>query len=431
MKIVALRDWSGLDIQADSSSRATEEVVRPILEAVRSRGDSAVREYAARFDRANPSRLEVPLEKAREALVALKKSDRALVEALELSAKHLERFARAQMAPFEDFSLELAPGLVAGQRILPVDRAAVYVPAGRFPLFSSVLMGLIPARVAGCTEVVLASPPQEDGLPDPRILAAAAIAGADRIFAIGGAQAIAALAYGTESLPRADVIVGPGNKYVATAKKLLYGQVGIDFIAGPTDVLVLADKGANADLIAADLLAQAEHDIDARARALVPGMELARAVKDAIDVRLAQLENSAIAQASLAAGGLILVYDNRREAIDCANTIAPEHLELHLDDSSSWIPELRNYGSLFIGEGSVEALGDYCAGVNHTLPTSGTARFTGGLSVRHFLKTLTTLETAPGAGLTEALAASALIGRAEGLECHARSADARLEKDRP
>lgn len=429
MKIERVRDWPGLEIQADSSTRATEDVVRAVIEAVRSRGDSAVREYAARFDRANPARLEVPMDRAREALAALKKSDRALVGALELSAKHLETFARAQMTPFTDFSLELAPGLVASQRTLPVDRAAVYVPAGRFPLFSSVLMGVIPARVAGCREVILASPPQEDGLPDPRILAAAVIAGVDRIFAVGGSQAIAALAYGTESVPRADVIVGPGNKYVATAKKLLYGQVGIDFIAGPTDVLVLADKSAKADLVAADLLAQAEHDPDARARALVPNEELARAIVDAVDLRLARLEDPSTAKASLAAGGLILVYENRREAIDCANAIAPEHLELHLEDPAPWKDELRNYGSLFVGEGSVEALGDYCAGVNHTLPTSGTARFTGGLSVRHFLKTLTGLETAPAAGWAEALAASAIIGRAEGLECHALSADARLKKE--
>lgn len=429
MKIERVRDWPGLEIQADSSARATEEVVRSVIEAVRNRGDSAVREYAARFDRANPARLEVSMEKAREALAALKKGDRALVEALELSAKHLETFARAQKAPFTDFSLELAPGLIASQRTVPVERAAVYVPAGRFPLFSSVLMGVIPARVAGCREVVLASPPQEDGLPDPRILAAAVIAGVDRIFAVGGSQAIAALAFGTESIPRADVIVGPGNKYVATAKKLLYGQVGIDFIAGPTDVLVLADKSAKADLVAADLLAQAEHDPDARARALVPSEEFARAIVDAVDLRLARLEDPSVAQASLAAGGLILVYENRREAIDCANAIAPEHLELHLEDPAPWKEELYNYGSLFVGEGSVEALGDYCAGVNHTLPTSGTARFTGGLSVRHFLKTLTGLETAPAAGLTEALAASAIIGRAEGLECHALSADARLKKE--
>jgi histidinol dehydrogenase len=348
-----------------------------------------------------------------------------------LAAAHLYRFSAWQKAGFVDFEYEMAPGLITGQRVIPVQRAAVYVPGGRFPLISSVLMGAIPAFAAGVEEVILASPPREDGLPDPRILAAACIAGVQggfhppRVFAIGGAQAIAALALGTETVPRVDLIAGPGNKYVAAAKRLLFGQVGIDFVAGPTDVLVIADGSASADLIAADLLAQAEHDPDARARALVPRRDLAAEVLAALERRLASLPTAPVARTSLEAGGLIIIYDTPEEAVRIANTIAPEHLEIQTARPDDWIPPLKNYGSLFIGNHAVEALGDYAAGINHTLPTSASARFTGGLSVRHFLKTLTSLRCAPGPGYDGALRASELIARAEGLAAHALSAAAR------
>jgi histidinol dehydrogenase len=300
-------------------------------------------------------------------------------------------------------------------------------------------MGIIPGAVAGAGELLLASPPLEDGLPDRRILAAARLAGACRVFAVGGAQAIAALALGTETIPRADLIAGPGNKYVTQAKRILFGEAGIDFAAGPTDVLIIsggeeAASPAAADLIAADMLAQAEHDPDARARALVPasgasGKAAAQAVITALERRVEGLPTAGIARASLDAGGLIIIYKTREEAVRIANAIAPEHLELQVPDPQDW-SALKNYGSLFIGASAAEVLGDYSAGINHTLPTSGSARFSGGLSVRHFLKTVTTLRCSAGPGYSAALEAAAEIARAEGLEAHRQSALARLDSPR-
>ncbi|MDR2661488.1 MAG: histidinol dehydrogenase [Treponema sp.] len=436
---------------ASKDAASKDAAVREIIEAVRREGDAALRRYAARFDRCSPPRLEVPAGTALSAWKELRAKDRELAGALELAARHIRRFAEEQKKQFTPFELEMEPGLFTGQRVIPVETAAVYVPAGRFPLFSSVLMGMIPAMIAGVDTVILASPPMEDGLPGRHILAAAALswecAGAagpfPRIFAAGGAQAIAALALGTESVPRADLIVGPGNKYVAAAKRMLFGEVGIDFVAGPTDVLVIADPGAAdpgaagfgtefagispAELIAADMLAQAEHDPDARARALTPDPSMAEEIVRALERRLERLppESRSTAGASLDAGGLIIVYDSKEEAIRVANIIAPEHLELQVEDPESWItgsPCLRNYGSLFLGPLSAEALGDYTAGINHTLPTSGSARFSGGLSVRHFLKTLTTLRCLPRGGFDEARGAAEILGRAEGLAAHAESA---------
>jgi histidinol dehydrogenase len=413
-------------------------LVREVIASVRAAGDRAVRDYTRRFDKAVPEQAEVSPAVAEAAYRKLQADEPDLADALELAARNIRRFAEAQRAQFQDFEYEIAPGLFTGQRVIPVDRAAIYVPGGRFPLISSVLMGLIPAAAAGVEDLILASPPQEDGLPDRRILAAAHLAGARRIFALGGAQAIAALALGTETIPRADVIAGPGNKYVAAAKRLLYGEVGIDFIAGPTDVLVIAggidaidsiggngNIDSSADLIAADLLAQAEHDPDARARALLPSRDLADRVLAALERRLKTLATAPTARASLDAGGLIILYKNRDAAIRIANIIAPEHLELQVADPAPWIPGLRNYGSLFIGSRAAEVLGDYSAGLNHTLPTSGSARFSGGLSVRHFLKTPTSLRCVPGPGCDEARRAAEQIARAEGLAAHEAAAKAR------
>ncbi|MDR2133586.1 MAG: histidinol dehydrogenase [Treponema sp.] len=446
------------------SSRQDDEdvnaAVRKIIAAVRAEGDAALRRYASQFDRGSPENPEVPAAALEAAGEKLLRDDPELAGALALASDHIRRFSLEQKRQLAGFEYEMAPGLITGQRVIPVERAAVYAPAGRFPLVSTVLMGLLPAFCAGVEETLLASPPMEDGLPDRRILAAAGIARAAmgvacggeaaappdaapagprlRVFAIGGAQAIAALALGTESVPRCDVIAGPGNRYVAAAKRLLFGEAGIDFVAGPTDVLIIADGSAvsagaaadrsvpaadkAADLAAADMLAQAEHDPDARARLLVPNRELAEKTLAALERRLAGLSTAAIARASLDAGALAVVYKDRDEAIRIANRIAPEHLELQVKDAEEWIPRLKNYGSLFIGALSAEALGDYSAGINHTLPTSGSARFTGGLSVRHFLKTATTLRCAPGAGLEEARRAAEIIARAEGLAGHAESA---------
>ena len=442
MKIIQSEDfnlyWKNQLTQENDTQ--TETTVKEIIAAVRKDGDEAVRLYASKFDKSSPEKTEVPFCEAEASLEKLRANDPSLAEALEFSARNIMRFSRKQKEQFVNFECEMEKGLVTGQRVIPVQRAAVYIPGGRFPLFSSVLMCMIPAFCAGVEEVLLSSPPDADGLPDKKTLAAAAIAAkvcgisADklRIFSMGGAQAIAALALGTQTVPRADVIAGPGNKYVAAAKRILFGEAGIDFIAGPTDVLIIADNLADrdAELIAADMIGQAEHDPDARARALVPNMELAEKVTAAIERRLEKLPTEKTARASLEKGGLIIVYQEKSEAIRIANIIAPEHLELQTEDAESWTAFLKNYGSLFIGALSSEVLGDYSAGINHTLPTSTSARFTGGLSVRHFIKTVTTLRCAPGEGFEKARNAAEIIARAEGLEGHAQSAVCRKLGDR-
>jgi histidinol dehydrogenase len=439
MKIIEASEfsgyWKGWGLSSAGSGAVTG-TVNAVIAAVRAEGDAAVRRFASQFDRSSPERLEVPRQELERAWQELAASDPALAGALNLAADHIRRFAELQKEQLKDFETEIAPGLFAGQRVIPVERAALYVPAGRYPLVSTVLMGIIPGGVAGAGELLLASPPLEDGLPDRRILAAARLAGAGRVFAVGGAQAIAALALGTETIPRADLIAGPGNKYVTEAKRLLFGEAGIDFAAGPTDVLIIGEESAGpaVDLIAADMLAQAEHDPDARARALVPaagasGRAVAEALAAALERRLDGLPTAETARSSLDAGGLIIVYKTRDEAIGIANAIAPEHLELQVPDPQDWVPALKNYGSLFIGPSAAEVLGDYSAGINHTLPTSGSARFSGGLSVRHFLKTGTTLRCSGGSGVSGALEAAAEIARAEGLEAHRQSALARLAPD--
>jgi histidinol dehydrogenase len=438
--------WKKQSVQTDDTK--TEKTVKQIIDAVRKDGDKAVKKFASRFDRTSPDQLEVPLLELHRAYGELRANDPALTEALEFAAKNIYSFSQKQREQFSGFECETEKGIFTGQRVIPVERAAVYVPGGRFPLFSSVLMGLLPAFSAGVEQVFFSSPPAENGIPDQKILAAAAIAAKAagvlseekenvkrfRVFAIGGAQAIAAFAFGTETAPRADVIAGPGNRFVAAAKRLLFGQVGIDFIAGPSDVLVVCDgAGETADLAAADMLAQAEHDPDARARALVPSMGVADKITAALYKRLSSLTAAnavcgKAARASIDNGALIVVYQNKDEAVRIANAIAPEHLELLVADAPDWVPKLKNYGSLFIGALSAEALGDYSAGINHTLPTSGTARFTGGLSVRHFLKTVTTLRCENGEAYTATRQAAERLARAEGLEAHALSAACRIDK---
>jgi histidinol dehydrogenase len=422
--------WQALKVQEEDEAAAAS--VREVIAGVRRDGGKAVREFAARFDRSAPENPEVPPEAAGAAYRTLKDTEPELLESLEFAARNIREFAGRQRAQFVDFEFEIAPGLFTGQRVIPVERAGIYAPGGRFPLVSSVLMGVIPALAAGVEEVILVSPPGADGLPDRRILAAAYLAGARRIFAAGGAQAVAALALGAGVIPRVDVIAGPGNKYVAAAKRLLFGEAGIDFVAGPTDVLIIADgrdpelrDAPPEDLIAADLLAQAEHDPDARARALVPGGDMACRIAAAVEKRLAALPEPAAARSSLDAGGLIVIYKSVEEAVRIANAIAPEHLELQVETPDSWIPLLRNYGSLFMGSRAAEVLGDYSAGINHTLPTSGSARFSAGLSVRHFLKTPTSLRCVPGPGFDAARLAAERIARAEGLAGHAAAAAAR------
>jgi len=442
MQIIQSKDfdlyWKSFVKKADDIK--TDKAVRKIINDVRLNGDKAIKKYAKKFDRSSPEKLEVMFSEAVRSLEQLRAQEPSLADAMELAARNIKRFSEKQREQFVNFEYEMEPGVITGQRVIPVQKAAIYIPYGHFPLFSSLLMCMIPAFCAGVEEVMLSSPPAGNGLPDQRILAAAAIAaqvaGVNekklRLFAVGGAQAIAAFAFGTESIPRVDVIAGPGSKFVAAAKKLLYGDVGIDFIAGPTDVLIIADgKSDNTDqaaeIAAADMLGQAEHDSDARARVLVPCKEFADKIVCAIEKQITTLPSAKTARASLDAGGLIIVYQNKDDAIRIANTIAPEHLELQVSDADAWIPQLKNYGSLFIGSLSAEALGDYSAGINHTLPTSQSARFTGGLSVRHFIKTVTTLKCSKGEGFEKVRNAAETLARAEGLEAHALSAAIRKE----
>ena len=416
-------------------------VAAGILAAVRERGDTAVRHYASQFDRANPARLEVSSDDVRAAEETLKNENPELYRALRHSRDLAMQFALRQKESFDTFESELVPGIITGQKTLPVERAGVYVPGGRFPLFSSVIMGVTPAKAAGCDSVIFCSPPvsHPSGNPDtpycdPRILAVASLCGVDRVFAAGGAQAIAAMAYGTESIPAVNVVVGPGNKFVTAAKRLVFGEVGIDIPAGPSEVLIIADDSAAPAWVAADMLAQAEHDVDAQAVLLTTSAALADAVAAELEIQLGDLPGDAPARKSLAGNSAIIIVESLEQAVNIANRKAPEHLELALEaggERDRLVNDLRNYGSLFIGHGSAEILGDYAAGLNHTLPTSGAARFTGGLSVRHFLKTVTTLRTGEAgsdrSGWKASLAAAEQLALAEGLTFHARAARCRMD----
>ncbi|MDR1094958.1 MAG: histidinol dehydrogenase [Spirochaetaceae bacterium] len=424
-----------------ATDNPAQEAVRAIIGRVRKDGAAALREYSLQFDHVAIEQFEVAAPVIEAAHERLRQEEPALFDALCFAADNIRAFAEFQKTQISSVEREAVPGMFTGQRAIPLDRAAVYVPRGRYPLISTALMGVIPAVVAGVREIYVTSAPLADGLPDWRIMAAASLAGAHRIFALGGAHAVAAFAFGVsasggtsgmagngEIIPRADIIVGPGNKYVAEAKRQLFGETGIEAVAGPTDVLIIADESASPVLVAADLIAQAEHDADARARALVPDIKLAQAVKAEAQKQLETLPGRETAQASLDAGGLLIVYRTKEEAVAAANRIAPEHLELHVKDPAQWLPALANYGSVFIGETAAEALGDYSAGINHTLPTMGYSRFSGGLSVRHFLKIVTSLRCENGADIARYLETAKVIAEAEGLYGHARSLDFRLIK---
>lgn len=422
------------------------DIVPVIIEDVRLHGDSAIRNYASKFDRANPETFEISKEDLKNAEEKLCKETPDLYKALIVSRDLALEFAKRQRASFEDFEVSLSPGLITGQKNIAVEKAGVYVPAGRFPLISSVIMGSVPALAAGVSEIFLCTPPllhpENPALPwgDERILAAASICGIDRVFAVGGAQAIAAMAYGTTTIPKVNVIVGPGNKYVAAAKKLVYGDVGIDLVAGPTEVLIIADSSAHPKWVAADLLAQAEHDSDAQAILITTSESLAIDVQAEVTRLVQELPPEAAARKSFTDNSVIIVVNSLKEAVEIANRKAPEHLELAMDpgpEREDLSNDVRNYGSLFIGHRSAEVLGDYTAGLNHTLPTSGSAMFTGGLSVRHFLKTVTTLrvqgedsieshEQVDISGWTASLEAAEQIALAEGLTGHALAARCRL-----
>lgn len=433
----------------------SNEVVNTVLNEVMNKGDAALRVYGQKFDVAVPANFEVPQEELKAAADKLKIEKRDVYDAIVYSHDLALKFAKLQRKSFTDFEEELAPGLITGQRTIPVERAGCYVPAGRFPLVSTVVMTVTPAVAAGVKEVILCTPPRvhpddkvaagrnSSGIPgnayvggkpyaDEGIMAAAYICGVNHLYAVGGSQAIGAMAYGTESVPKVDVIVGPGNKFVASAKKAVFGAVGIDMVAGPTEVLIIADKNANPAWVAADLLAQAEHDIVAQPILVTDSVEFAEKVSNQIESQLETLTTKAIARQSIDNYGKIILVDDLKEAVEVANRKAPEHLELALDDNDTrkkLEKEVHNFGSLFIGHYSAEVFGDYAAGLNHTLPTSGTAKYTGGLSVRVFLKTVTTLRTKEdAAGVVRSAVAAGFLGDAEGLAGHARAARIRIEK---
>lgn len=388
--------------------------VGTILDDIRKRGNEAVFDWARKLDGFKGGPFEVDPVKVREAPDKLHPELRGhLVEAI----RRVEVFARAQKESFRDFSTEV-DGMVLGQRVLPVRRAACYAPGGRYPLPSSVLMGVVPARVAGVEEVIVLSPRLH-----PVTLAAAALAGADRVFDLGGVHGMAAVAWGLAGVPRADLVVGPGNRFVTGAKRLLYGDVGIDFPAGPSELLVIASPGARPAWIAADLLAQAEHDPDARPLLAVFDAALIPQVNAELKAQLAALPPDSPARDSLR-NGFAVVLAGDAEAVALADALAPEHLELQGARAEALEGRFRSYGSLFVGEDAAEVFGDYGSGTNHILPTSGAARFTGGVSVATFLKILTWQRTLPE-GRAPLAAQAAALARAEGLAGHAASAKMR------
>lgn len=397
-----------------------ERIVADIIAAVRRDGDKALFFYNEKFDRAKLTALLVSRQEIDEA-VALVEPE--FLRILQRAAANITKFHEKQK--HNSFIINDEEGIVMGQKVIPLDRAGLYVPGGTAAYPSTVLMDAIPAKIAGCREVVMVTPPNESGKINPYILAAAHVAGVDKIFKVGGAQAVAALAYGTESVPAVDKIVGPGNAFVAEAKKQVYGKVSIDMIAGPSEILIVADAKSNPKQVAADLLSQAEHDKLASAVLVTDSGELALAVQQELEVQIPRLERQEIARASIDNNGKIIVAEDIMKAIDIANEIAPEHLELCVDNPFDYLDAVRHAGSIFMGRNCPEALGDYLAGPNHTLPTSGTAKFSSPLSVDDFVKK-TQYTYFTKSALSKVAEDVAFFATKEGLTAHARSAVIRL-----
>ena len=399
-----------------------EEIVSDIIADVRKNGDDALYKYCEKFDKAKLSSLLVTKEEIDE---ALSKVEPEFLEILKKASANIRKFHEKQVRT--SFIINDENGIVTGQKVIPVDRAGLYVPGGTAAYPSTVLMDAIPAKIAGCKEVVITTPPGADGKINPVILAAASLAGVDKIVKVGGAQAIAALAYGTESVPKVDKIVGPGNAFVAEAKKQVYGIVSIDMIAGPSEILIVADATSNPKHLAADLLSQAEHDKLASAVLVCDSEKLANDVANELERQIPQLERAEIARASIDNNGKIIVADDLYKAIEISNEIAPEHLELCVDNPFDYLDAIRHAGSIFMGKNCPEALGDYFAGPNHTLPTSGTAKFSSPLSVDDFVKkTQYTYYTKDA--LSKVARDVEYFAKKEGLTAHAKSAVIRIEE---
>jgi histidinol dehydrogenase len=401
---------------AAAQDPAVQKTVRRILADVRARGDAAVREYTRKFDRVAPRQLEIPAAQIQKAIHSV---PRAQAEALQSAFQRIRAFHERQLQKSWDYTDE--DGTRLGQRVTALERVGLYVPGGKAAYPSSVLMNAVPAKVAGVRELVMTSPN-----PNPLVLAAAALAGVDRVFGIGGAQAVAALAYGTRSIPRVDKIVGPGNAYVAEAKRQVFGEVGIDMLAGPSEILVIADGKTPADWVAMDLFSQAEHDEDAQALLLSPDPSFLDAVQDSIAKLLPQMPRKAVIEKSLGARGALILTRDLEEACALAGRIAPEHLELSVENPDAWLPKLGAAGAIFLGRWSSEAIGDYCAGPNHVLPTGGTARFSSPLGVYDFQRRTSVIAVSQNSAFTLGKIAKTLA-EGEGLTAHARSAEMRFK----
>ena len=408
------------DIQAEENVSAAVDAV---IANVRQNGDAALLEYTEKFDGVTLEGLQVSDE---EIACAILQTSPELVDTIRTAAANIEAFHRAQVR--QDLVLTDRPGIVLGQRYTPIEKVGICVPRSPVAFPSTILMNVIPAKIAGVRDIVLVTPPEKDGSVSPAALVAAAVAGVDRIFKVGGAQAVAALAYGTETVPAVDKIVGPGGIFVATAKRKVFGKVGIDMIAGPSEILVLADGSCNPKWVAADLLSQAEHDVLASAVLVTDSEELAQAVQLEVERQLTLLPRESIARKSIEGSSKILLCDSLEEAIDTANRIAPEHLEICTDDPFAILSRIKNAGSIFLGKNAPEALGDYFAGPNHTLPTSGTARFSSPLGVDDFVKKSQFIYYTRDA-LEQVAQPIAAFAREEGLEGHARSVTVRFEEE--
>ena len=435
IKIMKFADVTAEEVFARSEPTSdVSDIVSGIIEEVKANGDEAVIRYAAKFDGIDPDgfALELTEEEKEEALAKLRETDPGFTDVLSKAAANIVKFHSRQVR--NSFIINDTPGVIMGQKIVPLERAGLYVPGGTAAYPSTVLMDSIPALIAGVKEIIMVTPPDADGSVNPAIIAAAAAAqetapgtGRVRIFKTGGAQAVAALAYGTESIPKVDKIVGPGNAFVAEAKRQVYGKVAIDMIAGPSEILVISDGKSDPDIVAADMLSQAEHDKNASAVLVTDSADLAAAVAESIEKQLVRLEREEIARASIEKNGKIIIADNICQAIDISNEIAPEHLELCVDDPFDLLDSIRHAGSIFLGRNCPEALGDYFAGPNHTLPTSGTARFSNPLSVDDFIKKMQYTYYTRDA-LSDVAEDIAAFARKEGLTGHARSVLVRSEK---
>ncbi len=425
IKIMKYGELSADEIFARETSTAdVSDVVAEIIENVKNNGDRALFEYCKRFDNALLSSLEVTDEEIDEAFLSVPPR---FIKILKEAAENIKAFHEKQVR--NSFIISEKDGVITGQKVTPIEKVGLYVPGGTAAYPSTVLMDSIPAKLAGCNEICITTPPSFDGKVNPVILAAAKIAGVDRIFKVGGAQAVAALAYGTESIPKVDKIVGPGNAFVAEAKRQVFGRVSIDMIAGPSEILVIADGGSNPKFVAADLLSQAEHDKNASAVLVTDNMVLAMQGRDEIEKQLKTLPREDIARVSIDKNGKIIVAKNITDVIAVANEIAPEHLELCVDNPFDYLDKIKNAGSIFMGRYCPEALGDYFAGPNHTLPTSGTARFSSPLSVDDFVKKSQYTYYTKDA-LKKVADNVAYFAEQEGLSAHAKSATIRFEDEK-